>query len=299
LSPPFFFMKTIFTVAIIVFGFISSQKLNISDRYAFKADYDFPTEKYSLSSINPYLNAPSVLVGETVSGKIIIAKNENETRSIASVTKLVTALTILNKKQDLDEPLEITAADIDTLKGSTSHIPDGAIFTRGELLNLALMSSENRAALCLARNYPGGTAYFALDMNRLCHSLGTKNSYFVDPAGLNPINVSSAADLFKIVRAAYCKEIIRDFTTLDDVRFQSKTGKFRRYFNNTDSMVTDFTWNVKLSKTGYILEAGRCLALVFEVNGKDYTMILLGESSVAHRDNDAETIKKWVKEVIK
>jgi serine-type D-Ala-D-Ala endopeptidase (penicillin-binding protein 7) len=271
--------------------------LNINDTYFYQTEYDFPKENYSLSPMNPYLNASSVIVGETGSGKVIIAKNENETRSIASVTKLVTALTVLNGKQNLDEPLEITDADIDTLKGSTSHIPSGAIYTRRELLNLALMSSENRAALCLARNYKGGTNFFVRDMNRLCLALGTKNSYFVDPAGLNPLNVSSASDLFKIVRAAYCKEIIRDFSTRDDLLFESRTGKFKRYFGNTNDIVVNKNWTIKLSKTGYILEAGRCLALVFEANGRDYAMILLGETSVGKRDNDAETVRKWILEV--
>ena len=291
-------MRTFFSVLLIALSFISARKLNLFEDYLYRVEYSFPEAKMSLGPINPYLNAASVIVGETASGRIVIAKNENETRSIASVTKLVTALTILNGGQDLDEELEITEADWDTIKGSSSHIPHGAVFTRGELLNLALMSSENRAALCLARNYKGGTHIFVRDMNRLCRALGADNSYFVDPAGLSPVNICTASDLFTIVRAAYCKELIRDFSTRDDLLFASRSGKFRRYFGNTNNIVVNDKWTVKMSKTGYILEAGRCLALVFEVKGKDYAMVLLGEPSVDQRDNDAETIRKWIEDVV-
>jgi len=292
-------MKNFFSALVIVLSFLSAPKLNVFDHYDYRAEYSFPRETFSLGPVTPYLQAASALVGETASGKIIIAKNENDTRSIASVTKLVTALTVLNGGQSLDEHLTITEADWDTIKGSSSHIPHGAVFTRGELLNLALMSSENRAALCLARNYKGGTYFFVRDMNRLCREIGADNSYFVDPCGLSPVNVSTASDLFRIVRAAYSKEIIRDFSTRDDLLFTSREGRFRRYFGNTDDLVVSSKWNVKMSKTGYILEAGRCLALVFEVNGKDYAMILLGETSVGKRDNDAEAIRKWIEDVIK
>lgn len=273
--------------------------LNRFDFYFYKTEYDFPKPQLALFPLSPSLYAPSALVAEISSGKIILAKNEKEVRPIASITKIVTALTVLNSKLDLSEELEITEEDIDTLKGSTSHIPTGTKFTRLELLNLALMSSENRAALCLARNYNGGTYFFVRDMNRICQTLGSRESYFVDPTGLSPMNVSNCLDLLNLARAAYCKEIIRDFSTRDNILFEGKNKKFKRYFGNTDSFAVDPNYSVKLSKTGYILESGRCIVLALEANGKDYLIILLGEKSVAQRDEDIRITFKWLSDVVR
>ncbi len=292
-------MNRSFTFIIVIFSFFISTHLNKFDIFFYKTEFDFPEHQIVLYPLYPSLSAPSALVAEVSTGKIILAKNEKEVRPIASITKIVTALTILKSNLPLDEEIEILEEDIDTLKGSTSHIPTGAIFTRSELLNLALMSSENRAALALARTSKGGTYFFKRDMNRICKALNANDSYFVDPAGLSPMNVSSCIDLFKLARAAYCKEIIRDFSTRDDILFKSIKGKFKRYFGNTNSFTVNKEYHIKLSKTGYILESGRCILLVFEIKGKDYIVILLGEKTVGARDKDIELIRKWLLEVVK
>mgnify|MGYP005843121461 CR=1 FL=1 len=289
------FLSLIFSFFLLVFQF----QLNSPDCFFYQTEFDFPPLTYQIYPIYPSIYAPSALVVEVSSGKILLAKNEREVRPIASLTKIVTAMTVLNSKQNLREELEITEKDLDTLKGSTSHIPNGSVFTRGELLNLTLMSSENRAAICLARNYKGCYYNFVKDMNRLCQALKASDSYFVDPAGLSPMNFSNCIDLFYLARAAYCKEIIRDFSTRDDILFESKRTNFKRYFGNTNSLVIDPKFCVKLSKTGYILESGRCLVLIFEIKGKDLILILLGEKSIAHRNEDAEIVRKWLLDIVK
>lgn len=272
--------------------------LNTFDFFYYKTEYDFPEPHLALFPLSPTLYAPSALVAEISTGKIVLTKNEKEVRPIASIAKILTALVVLNSAQNLSEKLEITEDDRDILKGSTSHIPTGTVFTRGELLNLALMSSENRAALCLSRNYKGGVYFFVRDMNKICDVLGARESYFVDPTGLSPMNVSNCLDLFIFARAAYCKEVIRDFSTRDDILFEAKNKKFSRYFGNTNSFTVDPKYSVKLSKTGYILESGRCILLALEVSGKDYLIILLGEKSVAERDEDVRTIFRWLSDVV-
>ncbi|MCX7831077.1 MAG: serine hydrolase [Acidobacteria bacterium] len=291
-------MKQVATFLFSIILSLISIDLDLLDFFVYKTEYDFPKPYYALLPLIPSISAPSALVAEISSGKIILARNEKEVRPIASLTKMVAALTLLYSNQDLSEELIITEDDIDSIKGSTSHIPTGTAFTRMELLNLALMSSENRASLCLARNYRGGSYFFVRDMNRLCQALNAKESYFVDPTGLSPMNVSNCLDLFHITRAAYCKEILRDFSTRDDLLFKSKNSKFQRYFGNTDKFVTDIRFNIKFSKTGYILESGRCIVLVFEAKSKDYFLALLGEKSVAHRDEDVEIIARWVNDVV-
>lgn len=286
------------TIFLTIFSFLIFPDLNKFDIFLYKTEFDFPEPQIVLCPLYPPLSAPSALVAEISTGKIILVKNEKEVRPIGSITKIVTALTILKSNLPLDEEIEITEEDKDTLKGSTSHIPTGTSFTRSQLLNLALMSSENRAAISLARTSKGGIYFFVRDMNRICQALNAKESYFVDPAGLSPMNVSCCLDLLKLARAAYCKEIIRDFSTRDNILFEAKNRKFKRYFGNTDSFTKNDKYVVKLSKTGYILESGRCILLVFEVKAKDYILILLGEKSVAHRDEDIEQIRKWLNDVI-
>ncbi len=292
-------MKKAFIFIILFVSFAISSNSNPFDFFLFQKKFNFGKLYYDVGAMTPSLYAKSAIVGEIANGRIFISKNEKETLPIASLTKLLTALTILNGKQDLDELLEITDEDIDTVKNSTSHIPTGTFLTRGELLNLALMSSENRCALCLARNYKGGFYFFTRDMNRIAQSIGANNSYFVDPCGLAPLNVSTALDLFEIGRQAYSEDLIRDFTTRDDILFESKGKKFKRYFGNTNDIVIRKDWIVKMSKTGYTLEASRCLILAFEVKGVDYLLVLLGENSLWQRDKDAETIKKWIEDVIR
>lgn len=292
-------MKKVFFTSLIIFSIIATKNANLFDYYKYDKKYYLKEITFHLFPLYPSISAKSYLVGEISSGKVLMAKNENEPLPIASITKIVSALTLLNSNQNLNEVLEIKEEDKDTLKGSTSYIPTGTSFTRGELLNLALMSSENRAMLCLARNYKGSLYFFVRDMNRLVNTLSLKNSYFVDPCGLSPFNISTAIDLFEIGRNGYLNDTIRDFTTRDDLLFTAKNNHFRRYFGNTNDLVVNKNWNIKMSKTGYILEAGRCLLLAFEVKGVDYLLILLNEPSIYHRDQDAERIKMWLEEVVK
>lgn len=292
-------MKKSLTFFLIILFFLIRKDFPFWDYYHYKPKFDFPEIKYELYPIIPYIHSPSYLVAEIQNQRILLCKNEKEVRPIASITKLITAIVVLESKLSLNEILEITEKDVDTIKGSSSHLINGVKFERKELLNLALMSSENRAALSLARNHRGGIHFFIKEMNAFCQSIGANDSYFVDPTGLSPYNVSTALDLLKIGTIAYTYDEIRNLSTSNEVMFESKGKNFRRTFYNTNSFITDERLNVKMSKTGYILESQRCIIMVLEINKKDYMIILLGTDSIEKRNEDIRNIYKFLSEVLR
>ena len=241
-----------------------------------------------------YLRSSSALVLDADTGEVVIDKNADAVTPIASITKLMTAMVILDRNLDLDQRIVLSRQDIDTLKGTRSRLRPGNVLTRRELLLLALMSSENRAAAALGRTYPGGIEPFVAAMNAKAAALDMKDSRFVDSSGLSPHNVSSARDLVKLVRAAHEYSLIREFSTTDHATVKVSDRGRPLAFHNTNGLVRAHRWDVELSKTGYISEAGRCLVMRVKLASKDLIVVLLDSWGRQSRLGDANRIKKWV-----
>jgi serine-type D-Ala-D-Ala endopeptidase (penicillin-binding protein 7) len=227
-------------------------------------------------------------------GEIVIDKNADTVTPIASITKLMTAMVVLDRGLDLDQRIVLSRDDIDSLKGTRSRLRPGNVLTRRELLLIALMASENRAAAALGRTYPGGIEPFVAAMNAKAAALDMKDSRFVDSTGLSPYNVSSARDLVKLVRAAHEYEAIREFSTRDRATVRVAERGRPLTFQNTNGLVRGHHWEVGLSKTGYISEAGRCLVMRVKLASKDLIVVLLDSWGKQSRIGDANRIKKWV-----
>ncbi len=238
------------------------------------------------------LQSSAVFVQDQISGDVLVDKNSSAVLPIASITKLMTAMVALDATPDLQETLVIGSDDIDMLKGTGSRLNVGTRLSREEMLRLALMSSENRAASALSRHYPGGKAAFVLAMNRKAEALGLGDTRFQDPTGLTAANVSSPRDLARMVNAAYQYPLIREFSTTpgDVVRVSGREMQF----NNTNSLVKSPTWEIGLSKTGYIAEAGKCLVMQAYLNSKPVVIVLLDSWGKATRIGDANRIKRWM-----
>jgi D-alanyl-D-alanine endopeptidase (penicillin-binding protein 7) len=239
-----------------------------------------------------YLRSSSALVLDADTGEVVIDKNADAVTPIASITKLMTAMVILDRGLDLEQRIVLSREDVDSLKGTRSRLRPGSVLTRGELLLLALMASENRAAAALGRTYPGGIEAFVAAMNAKAASLDMRDSQFVDSTGLSPRNVSSAHDLVKLVRAAHEYSLIRQFSTTD--RATVRVSGRPLSFHNTNGLVRAHRWEVGLSKTGYISEAGRCLVMRVRLASKDLIVVLLDSWGRQSRIGDANRIKKWV-----
>lgn len=240
------------------------------------------------------LASTKALVIHQQTGEVIYAKNTQLSTPIASVTKLMTAMVMLDAKLPMEEVIYISEEDIDYLKGTSSRLSVGTALTRAELLQLALMSSENRAASAIARNYPGGYEAFIKAMNRKATSIGMRATEFYDPTGLDSNNVSTAEDLAKMVKAAYKYDEIRLATTSTSQEFNLHTYENPVNFNNTNALVRNGEWNIGLSKTGYISEAGRCLVMQAEISGQPLIIVLLDSAGKLSRIGDANRIRKWV-----
>ena len=240
------------------------------------------------------LKSHSVLVLDAKRGHILFNKNADNVMPIASITKLMTAIVVLDAKLPLDEEIVIEAADIDVLKNTRSRLRVGGSLTRREMLRLALMSSENRAAAALGRTYPGGINAFVAAMNLKAFELGMGNSYFVDSTGLNSANVSTARDLAKMVSAAHGYAAIREFSTTAShaVAFEDEARSMR--FVNSNRLVSSRNWDIALSKTGFLNEAGRCLVMRANITGKAIIIVLLDSWGKNSRIGDANRIKKWM-----
>ena len=240
------------------------------------------------------LASSKVLVINQLTGETIYAKNTNQSTPIASVTKLMTAMVMLDAHLPMDDLLYITDEDVDYLKSTHSRLSVGTSLTRGEMLQLALMASENRAAAALARNYPGGINTFITAMNRKAELLGMKSTHFLDATGLNSSNVSTAEDLAKMVNAAYNYAEIRQVTTTasQEITLYGRNNPLN--FVNTNALVRGGNWIIGLSKTGFINEAGRCLVMQAEISGQPMIIVLLNSEGKLSRIGDANRIRKWI-----
>jgi D-alanyl-D-alanine endopeptidase (penicillin-binding protein 7) len=243
---------------------------------------------------NVRLASSSAIVVDVETGKVIYAKNADQVKPIASITKLMTAMVALDANLDLNEELVISDGDVDYLKKTTSRLPLGAKLKRYEMLRLALMSSENRAASALSRYYPGSKSAFIQAMNEKAKTLGMKNTRFVDATGLTPHNVSTATDLAKLVEASSHYSLIHEFTTTEakDVAVRPRSAPLK--YMNSNALVRAGQWDIDVSKTGYINEAGRCLVMKADVGHRPAVMILLDSNGKYSPVGDANRIKKWI-----
>ena len=232
------------------------------------------------------------LVMDEGSSDVLFSKNIKIALPIASITKLMTALVVLDARQPMDESLTITDDELDTEKFTRSRLAIGTALSRRDLMHLALMSSENRAAHALGRSYPGGLAVFVAAMNAKARALGMSSAHFKDPTGLSSENVASAEDLVKLVNAASANPTIREFSTDHD--YTVPIGKRMVAFRNTNSLVKSPTWDIVVQKTGYITEAGKCLVMKAIIEGRSVVIVLLDSFGKYTRLGDANRIKKWM-----
>jgi D-alanyl-D-alanine endopeptidase (penicillin-binding protein 7) len=240
------------------------------------------------------LQSTSVLVQDEASGAILFEKNAQAVLPIASISKLMTAMVTIDANPNLQEMLTISDEDVDALKGTRSRLNVGTQLSREEMLRLALMSSENRAASALSRYYPGGRPAFIAAMNAKSKMLGLSDTHFEDSTGLTAANVSSARDLVKMVSAAHTYPLIREFTTTAE--YGVAVGGRDQTFHNTNPLVRarNSNWEIGLSKTGYINEAGKCLVMQAWFNNKPTIIVLLDSWGKLTRVGDANRIKRWM-----
>jgi len=238
------------------------------------------------------LKSSSVLIMDASDSSVLYSRHSDVPMPIASITKLMTALVVLDANQPLDEPIQITDADRDFPKGGVSRLTVGTTLTRGDLMHLALMSSENRAAHALGNNYPGGMSAMVAAMNAKAAELGMASSHFVDPTGLSSQNVASPEDLTKLVIAASHNPSIREYST--DSHYAVKVRRHMVEFRNTDNLVANPTWNIIVQKTGYIAEAGKCLVMAAVIEGRSVVIVLLDSLGKYTRVADAKRIKTWM-----
>ena len=242
----------------------------------------------------PNLQSSGVLVFDPTSGQTLFSKNANQPAPIASITKIMTAMVVLDAKLPLDEPIELTTEDVDVLKSTRSRLPIGMHFRRDDLMRLALMASDNRAASALGRNYPGGLQAFVVAMNEKANVLGLTQTHYVDSSGLSPGNVSSPTDLGKLVAAAAKYPLITEYSTTGAVNVTLPDSKRKLSFVNTNALVRNSDWKIGLSKTGYINEAGKCLVMHALIANQPVVIVLLDSWGRLTRIADANRIRKWL-----
>lgn len=240
----------------------------------------------------PLLSSQSALIFNNKTGEVLYQKNPDRVMPIASISKLMSAMVVLDAHLDMNEPITITEAEIDRLKGTGSRLSIGTTLTRGELLHLSLMSSENRATHALGRTYPGGMSAFVAAMNAKAQSLGMSSSRFYEPTGLNFQNVSTARDLNRMVAAASKYPLIRKNSTSNYGSVWTANG--RQNYKNSNALVREGSWNIELQKTGYIREAGRSMVVKANVQNQPITIVLLNSPSSTTRVNDARKIESWM-----
>jgi D-alanyl-D-alanine endopeptidase (penicillin-binding protein 7) len=243
---------------------------------------------------DPILQSSGVLVLDANTGNTLYSKNADHQAPIASITKLMTAMVVVDAKLPMDEVLQISSEDLDLIKNTKSRLPVGAHFRRDDLMRLALMASDNRAASALGRNYPGGILAFVDAMNAKAKVLGLTATHYVDSSGLAPGNVSSAQDLGKLVGEASKYELIREYTTTAAVSVQLPEAKKPLTFVNTNSLVRASDWQIGLSKTGYINESGKCLVMQAMIANQPIVIVLLDSWGRLTRVGDAIRIRKWL-----
>ena len=225
-------------------------------------------------------------------GEILYEKNINQVRSIASISKLMSAMVVLDAKQNMNDQITVTPAEIDRLKNSSSRLSIGTVLSRRDMLHIGLMSSENRAIHALARTHTGGMPSFVAAMNRKAADLGMTNARFFEPTGLDPRNQATARDLALLVRGASKYPLIRQYTTDNYAEVYTSNGKVEKY-RNSNALVREGSWPIALQKTGYIREAGKSMVVLTSIQNQPVTIVLLNSSSSLNRVNDARTLRSW------
>jgi len=238
------------------------------------------------------LKSGVALVLDQDTDEVLFSKNSQAVLPIASLTKLMTAMVVTQNGQALDEPITITDEDVDLEKGSRSRLRVGTQLRREEMLHLALMSSENRAANALGRNFPGGLPAFVAAMNQKARALGMNDTHYVEPTGLSSRNQSSARDLATLVKAAHEVPLIRELSTSHE--YMVEVGNRSVQFRNTNGLVKSPDWEIGLQKTGYISEAGRCLVMQAKMAGRHLIMVFLDSAGKYSRIGDAERVRRWI-----
>ena len=241
------------------------------------------------------LKSSVALVIDQNTNEVLFSKNDKAVLPIASLTKLMTGLVISGAHLPMDEMIEITQDDVDMEKGSSSRLRVGTVLSRGELLHLALMSSENRAANALGRSFPGGADVFVQLMNVKARSLGMLSTAYVEPTGLSSKNQSSARDLAKLVDVASGDPLLRELSTSPG--YQVAVVNRTLQYNNTNRLIKNPSWDIGLQKTGYISEAGRCLVMQTKVAGRNLIMVFLDSAGKLSRLGDAERVRSWVESI--
>ncbi|MEW6693387.1 D-alanyl-D-alanine endopeptidase [Tepidimonas thermarum] len=238
------------------------------------------------------LHSNAVLVIDRDTNAVLLGKNDGAVLPIASITKLMTGLVIADAGLPMDEMITITEDDVDRLKGSGSRLAVGTRLSRAEALHLALMASENRAAHALGRTYPGGVPAFVAAMNRKAAQLGMNATRFVEPTGLSSDNQSSPRDLARLVAVAAERPMLRELTTSPE--YELASGRRVVHFRNSNKLVRESDWDILLQKTGYIREAGRCVAMQVRLAGRDLIMVLMDAANSSARWTDAERLLRWL-----
>jgi D-alanyl-D-alanine endopeptidase (penicillin-binding protein 7) len=241
------------------------------------------------------LKSSVALVLDADTDEVLLSKNSQAVLPIASLTKLMTAVVVAEANLPLAEPLTVTQDDVDTEKFSSSRLRVGTTLSREEMLHLAQMSSENRAAHALGRAYPGGLDAFVAAMNRKARELGMNDTHYVEPTGLSSNNQSSARDLATLVKAAQEHQMIRDFSTSSE--YEVEVGNRTTQFRTTNALVRSPAWDIVLQKTGYITEAGRCLVMQARMAGRKLIMVFLDSTGKYSRIGDAERVRRWIGEL--
>ena len=249
--------------------------------------------RFSSLEGDPHLRSASALAID-VDGNVIYGKDIDTVRPIASITKLMTAMVIIDSGVDLDEKITVTREDRDLVQLTGSRLEYGATLSRREMILLAIMSSENRAATALGRNWPGGMTQFVAAMNSKAAQLGMANSHFADPAGLHVENMSTARDLMKMIMAAQGYELIRKASTTPRIEVHPYAKRGPLVYGNTNRLLKNETWDIALSKTGYINEAGRCLVMQANIEGERVSIVLLNSFGKLTPFGDSNRLRKWM-----
>jgi len=252
------------------------------------------TLKNYLNPRHLYLRSSSALIVDESDGAVLYDKEANKKMAIASVTKLMTAMVILDEKLDLKQKIRIKRKDRDKLRGSRSRLSYGTILTRYDMLKIALAASENRAAYALARTYPGGRKAFVKAMNAKSRQLGMTKTTFKDPAGLHSGNISTAQDLIKMVMASSKYKLIKKFTTIGKDYVTDRRSGWKVEFFNTNRLVRRKNWDISLSKTGYIADAGHCLVMETKIAHRPVIIVLLNSWGKLSKFGDSNRIKRWL-----
>ncbi len=246
----------------------------------------------ALAKTYPRMLSRSVLVINASNGRVLYQKNTARAYPLASLTKLMTAMVVLDSKQPLTQKITVTAADRDRLKNTHSRLTVGSVLSRKDMLHIALMSSENRAAAALSRYYPGGRRAFIRQMNRKAQAYGMRNTHFYDPTGLTPRNTASAHDLAIMAKHAYRYALIRQLST--DKRYVVHPGHGQLVYRSSDGLINNKTWDIVLQKTGFTDQAGHCLIIYTRIKGQDVLMVIAGGPRGYSHYHDALGLKAWL-----